>query len=143
MLSAAVVIAIVLGLWSLNRFFKKRALQARFAGGTRFDINDGLYGYVTDMHFVLIGSSLQQEIPRFGRDKLHRIELGSDGVKAERKSAEVVVLEWRQDDGTSKVFKLDIYEPDSKEKSKRLMEILRNNVMVTSSFPAGVESKDR
>jgi len=121
MLSAALVIAIVLGLWSLNVFFKKRGLQARFASGTRF------YGYVTNTHFVLIASSLHKEILSFGRDRLQRIELGSEGDRKERKSAEVVVLEWRQDNGAPKVFKLDVYEPNSKEKAERLLEFLRKN----------------
>src|SRR5258706_2722489 len=127
MLSAALVIAIVLGLWSLNVFVKKRGLQARFASGTRFDINDSLYGYVTNTHFVLIASSLHKEILSFGRDRLQRIELGSEGDRKERKSAEVVVLEWRQDNGAPKVFKLDVYEPNSKEKAERLLEFLRKN----------------
>ena len=130
MLSAALVIAVVLGLWSLNVFFKKRGLQARFSSGTRFDINDSLYGYVTNTHFVLIASSLHEEILSFGRDRLQRIELGSEGDRKERKSAEVVVLEWRQDNGAPKVFKLDVYEPNSKEKAERLREFLRKNADV-------------
>jgi hypothetical protein len=127
MLSAVLAIGIGLGLWSLTVFFKKRGLQSRFVHDTRFDVNDSIYGYVTNTHFVLIASSLHKEILSFGRDRLQRIELGSEDDKTERKSAEVVVLEWRQDNGAPKVFKLDLYEPNSKEKAKRLLEFLRKN----------------
>ena len=127
MLSAVLAIAIGLGLWNLNVFFKKRRLQARFSNGTRFDINDSLYGYVTKTHFFLIASSLHKEILSFGRDKLQRIERGSEVDKRERNSAEVIVLEWCQENGTPKQFKLDVYEPNSKEKANRLLEFLRQN----------------
>ena len=134
MLSAALAIAIGLGVWSLVAYLKKRGLKARFAHGTRFDINDSLYGYVTDTHFILIANSIQEEILRFGRDRLQRIEFGSEEDKRERKSAEVVVLEWRQDSGTPKEFKLDVYEPDSRKKAERLLDFIRKNAI--GPFPA-------
>ena len=127
MLGAAFAIAIGLSVWGLVVFFKKRGLQVRFAHGTRFDINESLYGYVADTHFVLIASALQEEILRFGRSRLQRIELGSEEDKRERKSAEVVVPEWRQDSGKQKVFKLDVYEPDSKTKAEQLLEFVREH----------------
>jgi hypothetical protein len=127
MLSAVLAIAIGLGLWNLVSYYKRRGLESRFAHGTRFEINDSLYGYVTDKDFVLIHAAASDELLRFGRDSLQRIELGSNEDKKQRKSPEIVVLEWIQDNGAQKEFKLDIYEPESKEKTHRLLEFIRQH----------------
>ncbi len=129
MLSAVFAIAIGLGAWSLVGYFKKRGLRARFAHGVRFDINDSLHGYVTNTHFVVIANSIQEEILRIGRDKLRRIEFGSEEDKKERKSHEIIVLEWQQDNGKAKEFKLDVYEPDSKVKAERLLKLIKENAI--------------
>jgi hypothetical protein len=127
MLSAAFAIAIGLGLWSLVSSFKRRGLESRFAHGTRFDINDALYGYVTDKEFVLIHAAAHDELLRFSRDHLQRVELGSDEDKKQRKSPEVIILEWIQGNGVPKEFKLDIYEPESKEKALCLLQFIRQH----------------
>jgi hypothetical protein len=127
MLSAVLAIAIGLGLWNLVSYYKRRGLESRFADGTRFEINDSLYGYVTDKDFVLIHAAANDELLRFGRDSLQRIDLGSDEDKKQRKSPEIVVLEWTQGNGAPKEFKLDIYDPESKEKARRLLDFIRQH----------------
>ena len=127
MLSVVFAIAIGLGLWNLVSYYKRRKLESRFSHGTRFEINNSLYGYVTNKDFVLIHAASSDELLRFGRNSLQRIELGSIEDKQQRKSPEIVVLEWIQDNGMSKEFKLDIYEPESKEKAHHLLEFIRQH----------------
>jgi homoaconitase/3-isopropylmalate dehydratase large subunit len=122
---ALLAIAAGLGLSYLYDFFKKKRFQKNFSHSERFNINGSLYGYITETDIVLVASSLSQEILRFRRDSLTRVEFGSEEDKIERKSAEVVVIEWSPPTGTSRVFKLDISEPNSNQKAMRLLEKLQ------------------
>lgn len=129
MLSALFMILFGMGAWYLTAYFKKKKLQKRFSDSSRFDINETLYGYVNDTHFILIASALQEEILRFGRNKIQRIEFGSESDKIERKSDEVVVLEWQEENGKSKLFKLDLFEPASKSKATTLCNFIKTNAV--------------
>lgn len=124
MLGAVIAIALGLGLWELNVFFKKRRLQGKFEGGKRFDINKSLYGYLFNTYFVIVFRKTHEEMFRIERSKVQRIALGSVEDRSNRKSAEVVVLEWLQENGTPRAFFLDINEPGSRAKAESLIGLL-------------------
>ena len=128
MLSALIAIAFVLGLFTLNAYVNKRELQAKLKGGKRFDINDSLYGYFFNSYYVLIFRETHEEMFRIDCSKIQSIVLGSQEIKSSRKSAEVVVLEWLQENGAPKSFCLDIEEPNSRENADNLINFLKSNL---------------
>ncbi len=127
MIGAVFAILLGLAMWEVKVYFNKLRLHKKFNGGIHFEINESIYGYFFNSFYVVIFRKSHKEMFRIDSRKIQNVALGSDEIKSSRKSAEVVVVSWHQDNGEPKTFCFDITEPNSREKADSLISVLKCN----------------